>query len=144
MTTKIFTKFLAVFSLCAFTACDQNDENEYVPNNALEGRWELYQIGTPNFQNIVYYTNAATDCDLDAVVFEGTEFSITDYVFADGNCSSSITEGSFTLVDGNIVFDNPALTSVWDVYALTNTMLEVVVTENNSLKFHRYRKVVQE
>jgi hypothetical protein len=133
--------FLLMALPLLFTACGE-DEETFVQQNYLVGKWEITQTGTMNAQGAINYTNYVNDanCDKDNYIFNADlTYQQNDFVNS-GTCTNQSISGTYnrlstsltlrytTNVGGTPQVVNQSLTIV----SLTYTEIVVAYTTSNS------------
>lgn len=157
--TKMNKKILYLASLAigllSLASCEENKDFDpsYVAPNYFVGKWELTQTGSLNAANVLFYDDVEKNenCEFDNIILGADmSFAENDFEFIAGACNLEADGGQYMIVDGNLVFTYgdadptdaiPAEVVIVDVIALTDTNLEVSLTDDNGdLAFLKFTK----
>lgn len=156
MNKKIFYFAAFALGLIGLVSCEENEDFDpnYIIPNYFVGTWEHTQTGSLNSANVLYYDDVEKNenCEYDSLSLGADmRFTERDYSF-DGSCTYVDLNGSYQIVDGNLVLTYDDLTpedefgpdvATLDVLALTNTNLEVSYTDEDTeeLVFLKFTKL---
>jgi hypothetical protein len=144
---KKFVFLLLVLPLLN-TACGEDDET-FVQQNYLVGKWEITKIGSMNAQGAINYSNYVNDanCDKDNYIFNSDlTFQKNDFVNL-GTCTNQSITGTYNRLSTNLtlrytenVGGTPQVVNqTFTIVSLTYT--EIVVAYTNSVNQLVYLKM---
>jgi hypothetical protein len=144
---KKFVFLLLVLPLLN-TACGEDDET-FVQQNYLVGKWEITKTGSMNAQGAINYSNYVNDanCDKDNYIFNSDlTFQKNDFVNL-GTCTNQSITGTYNRLSTNLtlrytenVGGTPQVVNqTFTIVSLTYT--EIVVAYTNSVNQLVYLKM---
>lgn len=131
----------------AFVSCGE-DEDDFVEQNYLVGKWEISEVGATNPQGVILYQDYVnnSECKDNYIFNEDFTFESNDYT-TDVTCASTSIEGTYdrlstnvtlnytTLVDGN----SQSVSRSFSIISLTFS--DVVIAYTNDLNQIVYLKL---
>lgn len=138
---------MAVFALCI--SCDDDDDNTFVQEDFVLGKWYLNQIGSINAQNKVVYVDYVntTDCEDDNLVFnEDNTFEENDFELINSTCQNLQNTGTFDVQSNKIILstmvDGVAMEQTYTIVSLTYVDITITYTdtETNKIVFLKFLK----
>ena len=144
---KITLLVMAVFALCI--SCDDDDDNTFVQEDFVLGKWYLNQIGSINAQNKVVYVDYVntTDCEDDNLVFnEDNTFEENDFELINSTCQNLQNTGTFDVQSNKIILstmvDGVAMEQTYTIVSLTYVDITITYTdtETNKIVFLKFLK----
>ena len=138
---------MAVFALCI--SCDDDDDNTFVQEDFVLGKWYLNQIGSINAQNKVVYVDYVntTDCEDDNLVFnEDNTFEENDFELINSACQNFQNTGTFDVQSNKIILsimvDGVAMEQTYTIVSLTYVDITITYTdtETNKIVFLKFLK----
>lgn len=144
---KITLLVMAVFALCI--SCDDDDDNTFVQEDFVLGKWYLNQIGSINAQNKVVYVDYVntTNCEDDNLVFnEDNTFEENDFELINSTCQNLQNTGTFDVQSNKIILstmvDGVAMEQTYTIVSLTYVDITITYTdtETNKIVFLKFLK----
>lgn len=145
-------KILALLFLLplTFISCNE-DEEKFVEQNYLVGKWEITQTGSTNAAGVIVYQNYANNADCKDNYIFNTDFTFENNDFNTvGTCVSSKISGTYGRLSTNVTLNYSVLVNgtpqqvakSLTVISLTYTEVILAMTNNvNQIVYLKLQKV---